>query len=392
MSHKCLWNEYKNLICRMKVLFSSTNLLSLYFIASMFFIPMRMFSQGTPYPQRTTAHSDTKWPIADGIFTIRDFHFGTGEILPELRLHYLTLGHPHIGFGGEIDNAVLLLHGTGGNAHSLLSPQFSKVLFGIGQPLDIEKYFLILPDDIGHGTSSKPSDALHASFPRYDYDDMVASQHEMLLRGLHVNHLRLILGTSMGCMQAFVWGETYAGFADALMPLACLPVQIAGRNRVMRSMIIDAIHNDPAWKNGDYTAPPPSLRTVKEILLIMNSSPLLMQKAAPTRDAADTYLSSYLSHPTADANDLLYFIEASRNYDPSAHLDRITVPVMWINSEDDFINPPELRIAEKYVLRMPHAKFILIPTSEATVGHGTNSQAKIWKQYLIQLLTQSERK
>jgi homoserine O-acetyltransferase/O-succinyltransferase len=337
---------------------------------------------------RRAVHAAVKWPTVDGTFTIANFRFGTGENLPQLRLHYLTLGHPHLS-AGKIDNAVLLLHGTGGNAHSLLAPQFSTVLFGPGQPLDITKYFLILPDDIGHGDSSKPSDGLKAHFPHYDYDDMVASQHTMLLDGLHVDHLRLILGTSMGCMQAFVWGETYPGFADALMPLACLPVQIAGRNRIVRSMIMDAIRNDPAWSNGDYTAPPPSLRTVKEILLLMNSSPLLLQKAAPARDTADNYLSSYLSRRTADANDLLYFIDASRNYDPSTHLDRITVPVMWVNSEDDFINPPELRIAERYVTQMPRAQFILIPTSDATVGHGTNSEAALWKQYLVQLLTRS---
>jgi homoserine O-acetyltransferase/O-succinyltransferase len=346
-------------------------------------------AQTSSLPSTRTARSRTQWTFVDGTFTIPDFRFGTGEILPELRLHYITLGQPHLDTGGKVDNAVLLLHGTGGNAHSLLTPEFSNELFKPGQPLDITKYFLILPDDIGHGSSSKPSDGLHAHFPQYDYDDMVASQHEMLLRGLHVDHLRLILGTSMGCMQAFVWGETYPNFADALMPLACLPVQLSGRNRVMRSMIMDAIRNDPAWNNGDYTAPPPSLRTVKEILLIMNSSPLLMQKAAPTRDAADAYLQSYLSRPTTDANDLLYFINASRNYDPSAHLDRITVPVMWVNSADDFINPPELGIAEKYVSQMPRARFILIPTSDATAAHGTNSKASLWKQYLIELMAQS---
>ncbi len=342
-----------------------------------------------PLTPTRAARSRTQWPIVDGTFTIPNFRFGTGEVLPELRLHYITLGQPHLNAGGKVDNAVLLLHGTGGNARSLLTPEFSNELFKPGQPLDITKYFLILPDDIGHGISSKPSDGLHAHFPQYDYDDMVASQHEMLLRGLHVDHLRLILGTSMGCMQAFVWGETYPKFADALMPLACLPVQLSGRNRVVRSMIMDAIRNDPAWNNGEYTAPPPSLRIVKEILLLMNSSPLLMQKAAPTRDAADAYLQSLLSHPTTDANDLLYFINASRNYDPSARLSQITVPVMWVNSADDFINPPELGIAERYVSQMPHARFILIPISDATAAHGTNSKAVLWKQYLIELLAES---
>ena len=281
---------------------------------------------------------------------------------------------------------MLLLHGTGGNRHSLLTPHFSNVLFGPGQPLDITRFYLILPDDIGHGDSSKPSDGLHTHFPEYDYDDMVEAQHTMLLEALHVDHLRLILGTSMGCMQAFVWGETYPGFADALMPLACLPVQLSGRNRLLRAMIMDAIKTDPQWNHGEYTAPPPSLRTVKEILLLMNSSPLTLQKAAPTRDAADAMLAHLLASSSADANDLLYFINASRNYDPSQELEKITVPVMWVNSADDFINPPELGIAEQMVKRMPRAHFVLVPIGPNTIGHGTNSEAAVWKQYLVQLL------
>jgi homoserine O-acetyltransferase len=328
---------------------------------------------------------------ADGVYTLHNFKFGSGETLPELRLHYLTLGHPHRNAAGHVDNAVLLLHGTGGSAHSLMAPQFSGVLFGPGQPLDAAKYFLILPDDIGHGESSKPSDGLHAHFPQYDYDDMVASQHVMLLDGLHVDHLRLILGTSMGCMQSFVWGETYPGFADALMPLACLPVQIAGRNRMMRWMAMDAIRSDPAWKNGDYTTQPPGLRTAMEITLIMGSAPLQMQKAEPTRDAADAWVQHWLDTrvQSAEANDTLYQWNASRNYDPSAKLSSITVPVMWINSADDFINPPELGIAEKMVTRMPHAKFVLVPISDATRGHGTHTQAAVWRDYLVELMAES---
>ena len=220
---------------------------------------------------------------APGDYIAHNFRFGTGETLPELKLHYLTLGTPHRNAAGRVDNAVLLLHGTGGNAHSLLVPVFSGVLFGPGEPLDITKYFLILPDDVGHGDSSRPSDGLRAKFPHYDYDDMVRSQHQMLMEGLHVDHLRLVLGTSMGCMQSFVWGETYPGFADALMPLACLPVQIAGRNRMMRYMAIENIKRDPAWQNGNYTAQPvQGLRAANEILYIMGSSPLTSQKAGPT--------------------------------------------------------------------------------------------------------------
>lgn len=304
--------------------------------------------------------STSPYQGSPGAVDLPNFRFGTGETLPKLHLHFLTLGSPHRDAAGHVDNAVLLLHGTGGNAETLFNPLFSNVLFGPGQPLDIQHYFLIFPDDIGHGESSKPSDGLRMRFPRYDYDDMVRSQHEMLLEGLHVEHLRLILGTSMGCMQSFVWGETYPGFADALMPLACLPTQIAGRNRIMRYMAIENIEKDPAWQHGDYTAQPAEgLRTADEMLFIMGSAPLVQQKAAPTRDAAEHLIDSYLTRAVqgSDANDEIYFLDASRNYNPEANLGRITVPVMYINSADDFINPPELGIAERLTPRMPHAKF-----------------------------------
>jgi homoserine O-acetyltransferase len=337
--------------------------------------------------------SVSKWPAKDSLYVAHNFRFGTGETLPDLNLHYLTLGAPHRNAGGHVDNAVLLLHGTGGDRRTLLNPVFSDELFGPGQPLDITRYFLIFPDDIGQGDSSKPSDGLRMKFPHYDYDDMVRSQHQMLVEALGVDHLRLILGTSMGCMQSFVWGETYPGFADALMPLACLPTQIAGRNRMMRYMAIENIKNDPAWQNGNYTAEPTvGLRTANEMLLIMGSAPLLMQKMAPTRDASEKYVDSYLARAVAhtDANNLIYYVDASRNYDPSTHLDRITVPVMFINSADDFINPPELGIAEKLTKQMPHAQFILIPISGATRGHGTHTIAAIWKDHLVELLKESE--
>ena len=336
-----------------------------------------------------------QWPTHDGTYTIQNFRFKTGETLPALKLHYLTLGAPHRNARGRVDNAVLLLHGTGGDAHSLLAPQFSNVLFGPGQPLDITKFYLILPDDIGHGQSSKPSDGLRMSFPHYDYDDMVASQHTMLLEALHVDHLRLIFGTSMGCMQSFVWGETYPQFMDALMPMACLPTEIAGRNRMMRYMAIEAIRHDPAWNNGDYTAEPTvGIRSANEFLLVMGSSPLQMQKAAPTRAAAEAYVERYVATtvPRTDANNFLYYLDASRNYDPSKKLATITAPVLWMNSADDFINPPELGIAEAMVKQIPHARFILIPISDATRGHGTHTQAAVWKDDMIDFLHQTEPK
>jgi homoserine O-acetyltransferase len=334
------------------------------------------------------AAQPSKWPAVDGTVVLPNFRFGSGEMLPELKLHYLTLGTPHRNAAGHVDNAVLLLHGTGGNAHSLMNPLFSDVLFGPGAPLDITKYFLILPDDIGHGESSKPSDGLHAHFPAYDYDDMVASQR-MMLDHMKIDHLRLILGTSMGCMQSFVWGETYPGFADALAPFACLPVQIAGRNRMMRYMAIQAVKQDPAWMEGEYkTEPVQGLRTANEIILMMGSSPLQMQKQAPTRDAAEKYIDQSLARVLAstDANDLIYQMNASRNYDPRPNLDKITTPILWINSADDFINPPELGIAEREVKRMPNARFILIPISDATRGHGTHTVAAVWKDYLAEFM------
>jgi homoserine O-acetyltransferase len=332
------------------------------------------------------------WPIKAGATVLANFKFGSGETLPELKLHYLTLGVPHRNAAGHVDNAILLLHGTGGDAHSLMNPVFSDVLFGPGAPLDIQKYFLILPDDIGHGDSSKPSDGLHARFPAYDYDDMVRSQR-MMLADMKIDHLRLILGTSMGCMQTFVWGETYPGFADALAPFACLPVPIAGRNRMMRYMAIKAIKDDPAWMGGEYkTEPVQGLRTAAEMVLIMGSSPLQMQKNYPTREQAENYVDRYLdrSVPMLDANNFIYYFNASRNYDPSAHLDRITVPVLYMNSADDFINPPELGIAEKMAKQMPNARFILLPITDATRGHGTHTQAAIWKDYLSELMQRSQ--
>jgi homoserine O-acetyltransferase len=334
------------------------------------------------------------WPTVDGTVVLPDFRFGTGETLPQLKLHYLTLGTPHRNAAGHVDNAVLLLHGTGGNAHSLMNPLFSNVLFGPGATLDITKYLLILPDDIGHGESSKPSDGLHAHFPAYDYDDMVRSQR-MMLDTMKIDHLRLILGTSMGCMQSFVWGETYPGFADALAPFACLPVQIAGRNRMMRYMAIEAIKHDPAWMGGEYKSEPiQGLRTANEMIFIMGSSPLQMQKQAPTRELAEEYVDRSLAWSVAatDANDMIFYVNASRNYDPSPNLEKITAPVLWINSADDFINPPELGIAETMVKRISHARFILIPASDATRGHGTHTVAAVWKDYLAEFMKDTDPK
>jgi homoserine O-acetyltransferase len=328
----------------------------------------------------------------EGDYIARNFVFHSGETLPELRLHYTTLGTPARDAQGRVTNAVLILHGTGGTGRGFLQPIYAGELFGPGQLLDTNKYFIVLPDSIGHGKSSKPSDGLHAHFPHYDYDDMVAAQHLLLTKGLDVNHLRLVTGTSMGCMHSFVWGETYPDFMDALMPLACLPVEIAGRNRLWRKMAMEAIKGDPDWKGGEYAVEPQQgLRSWINILTIAGSAPLQMQKTLPTRDAADKYLAdAYETRmKDLDANDVLYQLDASRNYDPSGGLEKIEAPVMWINSADDFINPPELGIAEKEVKRLKNGKFVLLPISYQTYGHGTHTHAAAWKEYLAELLKES---
>ncbi len=339
-------------------------------------------------PSQATAKYDSH----EGDFTLRDFHFQSGETLASLRLHYTTLGRPARDASGRVTNAVLILHGTGGDGHQFLRPQFAGVLFLPGGLLDPQHYFIVLPDGIGHGKSSKPSDGMHAGFPHYDYADMVAAQYALVTQGLRINHLRLVMGTSMGCMHSFMWGENYPAFMDALMPLACLPVQIAGRNRLWRAMIIDAIKNDPAWAGGEYKSPPrAALRATADLLLIAGSAPLQMQKTLPTPDAADKYLEEAQTHEAValDANDILYAVEASRDYDPSGTLGKIEAPVMWVNSADDFINPPELGIAQQEAGNLKHGRFVLIPASDATHGHGTHTWASVWQSYLAELLNTS---
>ena len=341
-----------------------------------------------------TAQDMPRLDSREGDFVIRDFHFRSGETLPALKLHYTTLGSPVRDAKGHVTNAVLIMHGTGGDGHQFFRPQYASVLFVPGGLLDPAKYYIILPDDIGHGKSSKPSDGLHAHFPHYDYADMVAAEHALVTDGLHVDHLRLVTGTSMGCMHSFVWGETYPDFMGALMPLACLPVQIAGRNRIWRKMTMDGIRNDPEWQGGEYKEEPRmALRIMLDFLLIAGTAPIPMQKQLPTRDAADKYLDDYFRTRVSglDANDFLYQVNASRNYDPSPQLGKIKAPVMWINSADDFINPPELGIAEQKVKETKNARFVLIPASENTHGHGTHTWAEIWKQYLGELLEKTAR-
>jgi homoserine O-acetyltransferase len=349
-----------------------------------------------PLLGQPAAQAQATWPTPqEGDYVLRDYHFRSGETLPEVRLHYYTLGKPVKDASGRTANAVLILHGTGGAGNNFLRPIFAGVLFGPGQLLDATKYFLILPDNVGHGKSSKPSDGLHARFPQYEYTDMVALQQELVEKGLGVNHLRLILGTSMGCMHSWLWGETYPEYMDALMPMGCLPVEIAGRNRTWRKMTIDGIRQDPDWKNGDYTTQPRAgLQIAADFLIIAGGAPLHMQEDFPTRDAADKNLEGTIKRITSnlDANDFLYAVSSSRNYDPSPKLEAILALVMFINSADDFINPPELGIAEREIKRVKNGKFVLLPVGEETHGHGTHTWAAVWQPYLKELLDRSAKR
>ena len=328
-----------------------------------------------------------------GSFVIHNFRFASGEVLPELRLHYRTLGQPRRDAAGRVRNAVLVLHGTGGSGGQFLSPLFAGELYGAGQPLDTATHYLILPDNIGHGRSSKPSDGLRARFPRYAYEDMVAAQYHLVTDGLRVNHLLLVMGTSMGCMHSWLWAERYPDVMDGVVPLACFPTQIAGRNRMWRKMVIDDIRTDPDWKRGDYTTQPRGLRAALQLLFTAGSAPLVQQRLGPTRDSADAYITRWLDTRFAetDANDLMYQVDASRDYDPSTALDRVTAPVLAINSADDFINPPELGLMERLTPKVKRARYVLIPTSERTRGHGTHTAAAVWKEYFGPFVAALER-
>jgi homoserine O-acetyltransferase/O-succinyltransferase len=329
----------------------------------------------------------------EGDFKIKNFPFRSGEItLPELNIHYITLGQPIKDNKGQVTNAVLIMHGTTGSGTNFLSPLFAGNLFGPGQLLDATKYFVILPDGIGHGHSSKPSDGLHMRFPKYTYDDMVLADYRLLTEHLGVNHLRLCMGTSMGAMHTWIWGYTYPDFMDALMPLASLPVAIAGRNRIMRKMAIEAIESDPAWKNGEYTGTPETgMRGAYSSLFFMTSSPWQIQKRAPTRETAESVLDNGVAGflKNSDPNDVIYAFDASRNYDPSPNLEKIKAPLFAVNSADDEVNPPELGIMETEIKKVTKGRYILLPWSEKTSGHGTHSNPTIWGDYLKDLLTVS---
>ncbi len=329
----------------------------------------------------------------EGDYTIRDFKFTSGETLPELRLHYRTIGKPEKDAQGKTTNAVLIMHGTTGSGAQFIRPEFAGELFGKDQPLDAIKFFIVLPDGIGHGKSSKPSDGMHAKFPHYGYVDMIQADYRLLTDGLGVNHVRLVMGTSMGGMHTWLWGELHPDFMDALMPLASLPTQISGRNRAWRRIVIDAIRNDPAWNGGEYKTQPPSLRTAGELLWFMSSNPVLRQKEASTLAKTDEILDKFVEQivKADDANDVLYAVEASHDYNPGPKLEKIRAPLLAINSADDLINPPELGILEREIKRVPRGRAIVIPLSDKTRGHGSHTIAALWKDELVNLLKETKR-
>ena len=339
-------------------------------------------AQAAPYPE--PVHGD---------FVIRDFRFAGGEVLPELKLHYFTLGNPARDTNGRVTNAVLLLHGTGGKGTNFLTDGFAGELFGTGQPLDARRFYIIVPDNLGHGKSTKPSDGLRAKFPRYGYADMVAAQRRLVTDGLGVRHLRLIIGTSMGGMHAWMWAESEPDFMDAVLPMVCLPDQIAGRNRMERRLMVDAIRNDPEWNGGDYAKQPQGLITAFKMVIIGAGSVKQYYLEAPTQESTDRLLDRQLQQRLqgTDANDFLYAWEASRDYDPGPGLERIRAAVTAVNFEDDERNPPELGIMERAIKRVARGKYVLVPASERTRGHASFYDVGLWKEDLEKLLERSAR-
>jgi len=341
----------------------------------------------------TASAQPAAYPAAvEGDFVARDFMFSSGERMAQVKIHYRTIGTPRKDADGVVRNGVLILHGTGGSGGGFLNNGYAGRLFGKGQPLDAGRYFIILPDNVGHGQSSKPSDGLRMKFPKYRYADMVKLQRKLVTRGLGLTSLKLVMGTSMGAMHAWNWGYMYPQFAAGLVPLASNPVEIGGRNRVWRKFLIDAIEQDPTWMNGEYTEQPRGLASAIGFLMMATSVPLQWQKQFPTTAASDKYVADQVASRTrsTDANDMLYHFHAIEDYNPAPHLAKITAPLLAINSADDFVNPPELPMMQELIKRVKRGRFVLLPITDETRGHGTHSIPAIWGGELITFLKEIE--
>lgn len=371
------------------------------FLATWVVLPLLGCAREAPKAPPAPAASASSTPESkyqpvyrEGSFTLRDFTFTSGEKLPELKLAYRTLGEPERDAKGVIRNAVLMIHGTTGSGEQFLGRDFVRDLYLDGLPLDTSKYYLIMPDGIGHGDSSKPSDGLRARFPAYGYRDMITATHQLLTEHLEVQHVRLVMGTSMGGMHVWLWGEMYPDYMDALLPLGSLPTQVSGRNRVWRRIMIDAIRGDPEWKDGEYTTQPQSLRTAAQVAFLISNNPVQRQRAMPTLRKADEVLDAFVASyvERSDANDVLYAMEASYDFDPGPQLGKIKAALVAINSADDLINPPELAIIEREIKRIPRGRFVMLPYSDQARGHGTHSIPRLWRHELVKLLAETEKR
>lgn len=320
-------------------------------------------------------------------FVMHDFHFRSGETLPELKIHYRTLGNLQHDAAGHASNAVLLLHGTGGSSASFVGERFAAV-FQPGQALDANRYFIVIPDGIGHGKSSKPSDGMHSRFPHYEYEDMIEAQYRLVTEGLKIDHLQLVTGVSMGGMHTWMWGEEHPDFVDRLFPLVCMPIEIAGRNRLWRDFTMYLISSDPEYSGGEYKQEPHGVAETITMFDLIIDGPSHLQQVAPDREAADQLFARWTAHAAEnrDANDLLYALNASRNYNPEPSLEKIQARVVAVNAADDFINPPELGVMDKLIARVKHGKFVLIPVSAGAHGHGSGGDPALWKGYLAELM------
>lgn len=359
---------------------------SLLAAACMALLSLSAHAAGDPSTASAPSTEPTLHP-ATGDFVEHDFHFTDGTTLPEVRIHYTTLGTLKRDAHGHATNAVLLLHGTTGTGAAFLAPAMRRELFAPGAPLDASRYFIVMPDGLGRGGSTKPSDGLRGRFPHYGYTDVIEAHHRMLVEGLKIDHLRLVLGTSMGGMQTWMWGEHYPQMADALMPIASQPIPMAGRNWLWRQMIIGAIRSDPGWQNGDYTTNPTQWTRVMPVFTIMTENPAKMQAAAPNLEAMTHHYDELIAHfGKNDANDVLYWFDSSRDYDPSKDLSKIRAPLFSVNFADDMINAVDLHVMQRLVPQVPHGRFVEVPEGPHSYGHQTLAHPEVWKPYLIELM------